>query len=176
MDRAGGVIDGFVRYWWVWIVGVLVAGVITTAAADGFPIVELELAGTSARADVVTRGADLDAIRAAILWDFLLIVFYVLALFFGSLWAGRQYGSRWGRSAGTAIGVGAIVAGVLDIIENLAMLGYLNAWGGWDGWPTLAAVMAIPKFILIAIAIIYILVGIGLALWRSVVRRRQEVS
>ena len=174
MDRVDGLIDRLVRYWWVWIIGVLVAGVITTAAADGFPILELELAGTVTSANDLTRGADLDAVRASIVWDFLLILFYVLALFFGSLWSGRQYGSRRGRSAGTAIGVGAIVAGVLDIVENLAMLGYLNDWGGWNGWPTLATAMAIPKFILIVVAIIYVLVGIGLALRGWFMRRRQE--
>jgi hypothetical protein len=33
-----------VRWWWLWATVALVAGGVTVAAADGFPIVDLELA------------------------------------------------------------------------------------------------------------------------------------
>lgn len=165
-----------VDFWWLWAIAALAAGAVTTVAAQGFPIVDLELAGTIERADEVVRSVDLDAVRAAIMWDFLFIFFYAPALFFGSLWARRQFGGDFGRSAGTAIAAGGLVAGALDMIENVAMLGYLNDVGGWDGWPLLSAVMAIPKFILAFVAIVYILVGIVLAVARSVARRRQEAA
>ena len=152
-----------VDFWWMWAVAALAAGAVTTAAAQGFPIVDLELAGTVERADDVIRGVDLGAVRAAILWDFLFIFFYAPALFFGSLWARRQFGGDFGRSAGTVIAAGGLVAGALDMIENVAMLGYLNDAGGWGGWPLLSAVTATPKFILAFVAIVYILVGIVLA-------------
>ena len=51
--------------------------------ADGFPIVDLELAWTVEQADDVTRGADVGTIRSAILWDFVFMFFYALALVFG---------------------------------------------------------------------------------------------
>jgi hypothetical protein len=164
-------LDRFIRFWWVWAIAALVAGAVTSAASQGFPIVELELAGTVARADEVIRGADLDAIQAAIVWDFLFIALYAPALFFGSLWAARQFHSSRRRSIGTAIGIGGLATGLLDVIENLAMLGYLNQWGGWDGWPTLSAVMAVPKFILALVAIVYILVGIAMAFIRKILGR-----
>jgi uncharacterized membrane protein len=166
----------FVDFWWLWAIAALAAGAVTTAAAEGFPIVDLELAGTVGRASEVVRGVDLDAVRAAILWDFLFIFFYAPALFFGSLWARRQFGGDFGRSAGTVIAAGGLVAGALDMIENVAMLGYLNDVGGWSGWPLLSTVMAIPKFILVFVAIIYILAGIVLAVARSVARRRRETA
>ena len=155
-----------VDFWWLWAIAAIVAGAVTTAAARGFPIVDLELAGTVERADEVVRGFDLDTIRVAILWDFLFIFFYAPALFFGSLWARRQFGGDFGRRAGTVIAAGGLVAGAFDMIENVAMLGYLNDAGGWGGWPLLSAVMAIPKFILAFVAIVYILVGIVLGIVR----------
>jgi len=165
-----------VDFWWIWALAALAAGAVTTAAAQGFPIVDLELAGTVERADDVVRGVDLDTVRAAILWDFLFIFFYAPALFFGSLWARRQFGGDFGRRAGTVIAAGGLVAGALDMIENVAMLGYLNAVGGWGGWPLLSAVMAIPKFVLAFVAIVYILVGIVLAVAGSFTRPRQEAA
>jgi len=64
-----------VRWWGLWAVLALLAGGFTIAAADGFPIVDLELAWTVERADDVTRGADFDTIRSAIFWDFAFILF-----------------------------------------------------------------------------------------------------
>ncbi|MFV9673257.1 MAG: hypothetical protein ACNYZH_08520 [Acidimicrobiia bacterium] len=162
-----------VDLWWLWAIAALAAGAITTAAAQGFPIVELELAVTAERADEVMRGADIDAIQAAILWDFLFIFFYAPALFFGSLWARRQFSGDLGRRTGTVIAVGGLIAGALDLVENVAMLAYLRDPGAWDGWNLLSAAMAIPKFILVLVAVGYILLGIGLAIGRRVSRRVQ---
>ncbi len=64
----------FVRYWWVVALAALAAGAITTSVADGFPILELEFAWTAERADEVLAGADLDAVNATILWDFVFLV------------------------------------------------------------------------------------------------------
>jgi hypothetical protein len=166
MDRA-------IRYWWVWAIAALGAGALTTAAAQGFPIVDLELAGTVARADAAVAGAELSVIRTAIVTDFLFIATYAPALFFGSLWASRRFNQGLWRSVGPAVAVGGLVAGGLDVIENLAMLGYLNDWGGWQGWPTLSAAMAVPKFILVLIAIAYVVVGIVVAAIQRVSQRGQ---
>jgi hypothetical protein len=172
-EREVGSMDRAIRYWWVWTIAALGAGALTTAAAQGFPIVELELAGTVARADAAVAGADLTVIRTAIVTDFLFIITYAPALFFGSLWASRRFSQGLWRSIGPVVAVGGLVAGGLDVIENLAMLGYLNGWGGWQGWPTLSAAMAVPKFILAFIAIVYIVVGIVVAGIQRVSRRRE---
>jgi hypothetical protein len=151
-----------VDFWWLWAIAALAAGAVTTAAAQGFPIVDLELAGTSERAGEVIRGADLDVVRMAIAWDFLFIFFYAPALFFGSLWARRQFIGDFARRAGTVIAAGGLIAGVLDMVENVAMVAYLRDPGGWGGWNPLAAAMAIPKFVLALVAIVYTLSGIVL--------------
>ncbi len=152
-----------VDFWWLWAIAALAVGAITTAAAKGFPIVDLELAGTAERAGDVIRGADLDEVRAAIAWDFLFIFFYSPALFFGSLWARRQFTGDFGRRAGTLIAAGGLIAGALDMVENVAMLAYLRDPGAWGGWNLLAAATAIPKFVLALVAVVYILSGIVLA-------------
>ena len=156
-----------VDLWWLWAIAALAAGVVTTAAAQGFPIVDLELAGTVERADDVMRGIDPGIVRAAIMWDFLFIIFYTPALFFGSLWARRQFSGDLGRRAGTVIAAGGLVAGALDMIENVAMLAYL---GGWSAWIPLSAFMAIPKFALAFVAIVYILTGAVLGARRRITR------
>jgi ABC-type multidrug transport system fused ATPase/permease subunit len=145
-----------IRWWWLWAILALIAGAITTAAAQGFPIVDLELAGTVERADAVVRGVSTDAIRSAILWDFVFIVLYVLALVTGALWSATQFTKRVGRRIGVIAAAGAVAAGLFDVVENLSMLAYLN---GSTGWISLARVMAIPKFLLIVFTIVYIIAG-----------------
>ena len=159
-----------VRWWWLWAALALLAGGFTIAAADGFPIVDLELAWTVERADDVTRGANLDTIRSAILWDFASILFYALALSTGALWARQQFHSLDGATVGTVVAAGGGVAGLLDVVENLSMLGYVNGWGDWSGWIALAGATAVPKFLLATAGVLYIVTGIVLFL----VRRRSR--
>jgi hypothetical protein len=158
-----------VRWWWLWAILALAAGGLTVAAADGFPIVDLELAWTVEQADDVTRGADVGTIRSAILWDFVFIFFYALALSTGALWARRQFRSSVGIAVGTVVAFGGVAAGIFDVVENLSMLGYLNGWGDWSSWITLAGTMAVPKFVLAFSGVVYIVAGIVL----SLVRRRR---
>lgn len=153
-----------VRWWWLWAILALATGALTVAVADGFPIIDLELAWTVERADDVTRGADVGTIRSAILWDFAFIFFYALALFAGALWARRQFRSPPAAAMGSVVAIGGVVAGLLDVVENLSMLGYLNSWGDWDGWITLAGVMAVPKFLLALAGVLYVISGIALFL------------
>ncbi|MEA2023077.1 MAG: hypothetical protein U9N79_02170 [Actinomycetota bacterium] len=165
----GKTLHRLVDLWWLWAIAALVAGAVTTAAAQGFPIVELELAGTANRADDVMRGVDPGVVRSAILWDFLFIFFYAPALFFGSLWARRHFVGEFGRKAGTVIAAGGLIAGALDLVENVAMLAYLS---GWRAWIPLSALMAIPKFALVLLAVVYILAGAVLALVGKITHRR----
>lgn len=158
MDSDG---NRLIRYWWVAALAALVAGAVTSATAAGFPILELEFAWTTGRADEVLAGADIDAVRRTILWDFVFLVLYAAALYLGSLWASGMFSSERLQRGGASIAMGALAAGVFDVIENLAMLGHLNGWLGFSGWPTVAALMAVPKFLLVLVAIIYILMGIG---------------
>jgi hypothetical protein len=162
----------FVRYWWVVALAALVAGAITTVAAEGFPILELEFAWTEQGAEAALAGADLDAVRATIVWDFVFLVLYASALYLGSLWASGVFTNERLRQAGHFIAVGALAAGAFDAIENLAMLGFLNGWFSFSGWPTVAGLMAVPKFILVTVAVVYVLMGIAVAIVGSIRNRR----
>jgi hypothetical protein len=148
-----------VRWWWLWAILALAAGGLTVAAADGFPIVDLELAWTVEQADAVTRGANVGTIRSAILWDFVFILLYALAIFTGALWARRQFCSSVGIAVGTVVAFGGVAAGIFDVVENLSMLGYLS---GWSGWIALAGTMAVPKFLLALAGVVYIAAGLVL--------------
>jgi|GEM_PF-6963753 len=149
----------FVRYWWIVGLAALVAGATTTATAAGFPILELEFAWTAQRADEALAGADLDAVRATILWDFVFLVLYASALYLGSLWASSRFVSDWLSKVGPYIAVGALLAGIFDFIENVAMLGYVNGWSDGSVLLVVAGVMATLKFLLVFVAFVYVVSG-----------------
>ena len=163
-----------VRWWWLWGALAVMTGAITAGVAAGFNIVDLELAGTLERADEAVAGMDLASIRLAIYWDFAFMFFYALALCTGSLWARRQFGNGFGSRIGVLVAIGATLAGVFDVVENLSMLGYLNGWWDWSGWIPLAEVMAVLKFLLVFASLAYILIGVGGWAFASLADRRRR--
>ena len=167
---------GFVYTWWLWAIAAVLAGMVTWNAAPGFPIVQLELAGTETRAEQLVLGVSLDTIRSAIAWDFVFIALYALALFFGSLWASQYFVSGFGHNIGTVVAIGGLAAGVFDIVENVAMLGFLSDWGGWSFWIPLCTAAAGPKFALIAFAALYLLLGIVFFLSRKIILIWAEIK
>lgn len=100
--------------------------------------------------------------RRDIFIDFLFIAGYVALISFSCFWIAEDI--RWDvlSQAGTMIGWSVVAAGVLDVVENLAMLVMLE-----DGpTPFLAAVSfwsALPKFVLIlGFAGAFILAGLAI--------------
>jgi hypothetical protein len=161
-------VDRVKRFWWVWAIGAAVAWVIMGAASKNFPIVNLEFAWTPQGAADALAGANLGAVRASIYWDFLFIAFYAPALFLGSLWVRDRVRSDRARTVGAVAALGALVAGVADVSENLSMLGYLH---GAERWILLAGIMASIKFALVALALGYVLVGLAVTGTRRVIAR-----
>ena len=86
------------------------------------------------------------------------------------MWARQQFHSSAGAALGTAVAVGGVVARILDVVENLSMLGYLNGWRDWSGWTALPGTTAVPKFLLALAGVVYIVTGMLLFL----VRRRSR--
>jgi hypothetical protein len=100
--------------------------------------------------------------------DYLFLVVYPIALGLGCLQIARRcqrLGAKWRWMAPVAgrLAWEAILAGALDAIENAALLQVLQ--GASDPfWPQLARWMAIPKFVLVLLCLLYLLAGIVIAL------------
>lgn len=143
------------------------AGLFVAAVPSG--IVSFELAGSAAAADAMLRawGPTLSEAARLQTWvDFVYLAVYAPTL---ALAAGLAVGPWAKRSIqlgrlGVLLSWGALAAGVLDVIENAAMLRML-ASAPSDALALLARICATGKFALILFAVIYAL--FGAALWAA---------
>jgi hypothetical protein len=111
--------------------------------------------------------------REAVWWDYLFILAYGVATAQACL-LGAQSSAAAGplqRRLGVALAWGALAAMLLDAVENVGLLRMLAdpAPASLGPWPRLAQVCAIPKFLLVLAAWLYVL---GVLLWSLVVRWR----
>jgi hypothetical protein len=131
-------------------------------ARDAPRIVAVELAGSAA--EIRDIAADrTDSYVSALRGDFLLIPAYVLAVMLAV--AAFAMVSRRRGWAAAAAGC-AVLAGLCDGVENLALLGVLSGAGG-DAAARAAQVLAAVKFALLGYAVPAALVCIGFALRRG---------
>lgn len=122
-------------------------------------IVQLELAGSGG----VAAGLDVDVsdLRWALGYDVLFIAAYVALLLLLARWAGAHYRLGGVRNARIAVGWAVVAAGALDVIEDIALLcGSGLAPEGAGFWWAAAAVAAWSKFVLLLVAVVYVLGGI----------------
>lgn len=155
--------------------------------ADGVPaelksrwgiIVDFELAGTEAKSREFIeswKGSERIRVGFGLGLDYLLIAAYVIGSFGALTLIGRILGEHRGRHsmfarAAVAIAWGAVAAGLLDAIENAALLRILLR-GPEGSWAQTAASCAGLKFILLAVAMTAVLL-LGPAAYR--VRRGPE--
>ncbi len=149
------------------VVARLGAGLFVPAVPSG--IVSFELAGSAVAADAMLRawGPALgEAARLQTWVDFAYLAVYAPTL---ALATGLAVGPWTKRSArlgwlGVLLSWGALAAGVLDVIENAAMLRMLAAAPS-DALASLARICASGKFALILMAVTYAL--FGAALWAT---------
>ncbi|HVF98235.1 MAG TPA: hypothetical protein VND68_00220 [Chloroflexia bacterium] len=143
-----------------------------TVAPHG--IVSLEVAGTVQRADAIkavwtTKFGDLQRAWLSIAIDFGFILVYSMALGLSCILAHEMFqAKRIGAGVGfPRMGVllawGASIAGLLDILENLAMMAML--WSARaEIWPQLSHSFATVKFALVLACLGYSSVGVVLSL------------
>lgn len=157
----------------LWLLGAatLVVGAVLLAVDqrlwdEGGPgIVGFELAGSEARAqDILAEwgAAGQDAARLSLWLDYGYLLAYgaFLALCSASLRATAQRrGWRRSASAGSVAIVLAIAGAVCDAVENVFLLLVLDRHGR-EAAPVLAKVFAVAKFVALAAAIAYLLVGL----------------
>jgi len=140
----------------------LVGAPLTTAAAPA-GIISFEFAGNVSQAEKILASWDADASqRAAFVQglDFLFIPLYSGAIAFGCLMASsvlRTMG-RAMASLGETLAWLVFLAGLLDIIENVALIVMLFNVPA-NPWPQVAFWCAAPKFAFVAVGILYTLLG-----------------
>lgn len=124
-----------------------------------YTIIDLEFAANATRLSEMVAAwgqAGVDAARQSLYLDFAFIPCYVLAFSGLTLLVTRGASGVWQR-AGLVVLWLPIVAGALDVTENVSLLMSLPAGGG--ALPV-AAVCAGLKFLLLAITLGYVLVSL----------------
>lgn len=148
----------------VLVFAVVVAGVLAVgarfASVPGLNMLALEVAGSSVIAEQVLGGVSTDSVLGAIKGDFAFIGCYTVLLCLAAWYfPSRAFRVRRFRESGP-IAAGVIVfAGLLDAVENLAIMRGLHSSGDLP-W-RIAAVVAWPKFTIIAIVALYVIIAVG---------------
>ena len=135
-------------------------------------IIEFELARTAEQASEYygeLGKSGRDAARESLYLDFPYLVLYGLFYAGACVVVGARAGERGMRRLarwGPAFAVGGLVAAACDAVENVALLRVLD--GHTDQpWPGIAFTFASAKFLLIAAAVLYAVVGFLLTLRAS---------
>ncbi len=121
-----------------------------------FTIIDLEFAATAARLSEMVAAwgqAGIDAARQSLYLDFAFIPCYVLAFSGLALLVTRGATGAWQRAGLVVIWL-PIVAGVLDVTENVSLL--MSLPSGSAALP-IAAVCAGVKFLLLAVTLGFVL-------------------
>jgi len=124
-------------------------------------IVSFELTGTAeGAARILTAWGEKGRVMAGLNLglDYLFILAYAGGLSLGSVIAARRH-ARFSvvRSGfGRVLGWAALVAGLLDAVENYALIRVLLGAEG-DLWPALSRWCARPKFAIVGVVLVYVL-------------------
>jgi hypothetical protein len=135
---------------------------------SGPGVVPFELAGSQERADEILAewGEDgQDAAREQLWIDFSFLVAYgaflTLLLLIGRDLARRRGWRRLAAIGAFVVSFGALAAG-FDALENICLL--LTLGGAGAAFPVLAMIFATCKFILLTVAIAYLIAGLTMRL------------
>jgi hypothetical protein len=136
----------------------------TEAAPAG--IVSYEFACSEANArTMIESWPSLGPAYGNLLLDFPFLVAYSTSIALGCLWAGSRMNARDSRLGrlGPWLAWGQWLAAGLDAIENAALIITLVQFGAGAAlapWPSVAAVCAAPKFLLVALGLAYSALGL----------------
>lgn len=125
-----------------------------------YTIIDLEFAGTASRlAEMATAWGvgGIDAARQSLWLDFAFIPCYVLAFFGLTLMVARDASTGWQRVGLTIVWL-PVIAGVLDVVENVSLLGSLPPGEGQA--LAIAAVCAGLKFLLLAVTLAFVIAAL----------------
>lgn len=106
------------------------------------------------------------AFRINMLLDFLFIPFYGLFLYSTCGYFSVHYRTGWAQRAGVLLAFGSLLAMIFDGIENIAM-GFSVHFSATAFTSAVTTTMAIMKFLLIGLALVYIMLSTALMLLRK---------
>jgi hypothetical protein len=130
-------------------------------AQQGVDIIEFELMRTTSGAArlLAYLGEDgIDAARQQLYLDFGLLVAYGVVISAACMMLAQRAETGWVAKFGPLFGRLSILAALCDAIENVALLIVLSNHPG-QPWPALATGFATVKFVLLALAIAYLVIG-----------------
>lgn len=146
-------------------VGALQLPALGRMAVHGVDIIQFELMRTSDEAVRLSQmlGSDgLAAARQQLYLDFAYLVLYGIALSGGcALLAARaaRRGHPAVAAAGGAFAVLAVIAAACDAAENVALLAVTSGHTA-QPWPGTASAFAATKFILLAVTLVFLVIGV----------------
>ena len=106
------------------------------------------------------------AFRINMLLDFLFIPFYGLFLYSTCGYFSVHYRTGWAQRAGVLLAFGSLLAMIFDGIENITM-GFSIHLSATAFTSAVTTTMAIMKFLLIGLALVYIMLSTALMLLRK---------
>jgi hypothetical protein len=100
--------------------------------------------------------------------DFLFLLLYSITIALACLLISKRLPDNWTRykNFGLYLAVAVIIAGLLDIFENIALIKILLGSEN-ELLPFLAKWCAIPKFLIVIVAVFYVINGLFPALKRT---------
>jgi len=144
----------------------VLGGPLSTEAAPA-GIVSFELAGELARAQsMVESWGETGQIYAGLSLglDYLFMVAYACAIALGCVLVARSLSQRLGflSTAGVVLAWAQFGAALLDAVENYALIRILLG-SQQELWPGVARWCAIFKFLIVAVGLVYVLIGAVIA-------------
>lgn len=161
----------------VWLIAVCIAlflffRVFPSLEPDPRGIIDLEVAGQPSLSKLILggwSGREVADVRLGLKIDYLFMVAYAISLAGAVALVSGGFRAPSLRKATPVMAAGALLAGLLDAIENLMLFQVLNDQR--SPWPELAAAAAWPKlFVLVGIAV-YVAVGLVLVILSAAQRR-----
>lgn len=133
-------------------------------AATPHGILDLEFAYNTEKTTTVinawsvTTPVDIIAAARFNTWlDYIFLFFYSIFLFLAANSISKAFGGGFGR-AGKIVAKGALLAGILDVLENSGMLLTLSG-NGSGGVAFMTSFCSVIKWVLALMALLYVLTG-----------------
>jgi hypothetical protein len=152
------------KFWWLalFTIAIYILMRWVSGGLSGSAIVALEMAKTPEKATLLLKSLELRTLILSTYVDFIFLIGYSATLFYGSRWLGHLSGQYILRKAGTIFSMLVLIAGLVDVIENLSLLHTL--YNGVEAWVIhITYDMAVTKFSLLLIDILFC--GVCLFFW-----------